>query len=168
MINVVLVATMSTLPTTEQNGVIPMHPLAGGGEMPMMLMGGNDFSGWFKTVGPGAGIQTFFSYGNAEQIAPQLEAAGRDKVFVSTGIPCGCCGPDTPKFKPMNATTAEWYIDEELAKLRTSFADLLLFHHRCTTESETAAVWSALEAAKRAGKARHIVCGSQTPTAYRL
>lgn len=139
-----------------ETAVIPSHPLAGGGEMPMMLMGGNDFAGWFKAAGKGAGIQTFHGYGNAEHLAPQLQAAGRENVFVSTGIPCGCCGGDAPKWQPMNATTAEWYIDDELAKLNTSYADLLLFHHRCKTESETAAVWSALEAAKRAGKARHI------------
>ena len=42
------------------------------------------------------------------------------------------------------------------AQLNTTYADLLLFHHRCKTPEETASVWSALEAAKAAGKARHI------------
>ena len=32
--------------------------------MPMMVMGGNDFAGWFKAAGTGAAIQTFYSYGS--------------------------------------------------------------------------------------------------------
>lgn len=136
--------------------VVPSHPLAGGGAMPMLLMGGNDFAGWFATAGKGAGIQTFYGYGNAQHLAPQLQAVGRENVFVSTGIPCGCCADDAPKWQPMNASTAAWYIDEELSQLNTSYVDLLLLHHRCKTEAETAAVWTAFEAAKRAGKARHI------------
>eukprot|EP00966_Prymnesium_polylepis_P274679 6346187-Prymnesium_polylepis.1 len=65
---------------------IPQHPLAGGGSMPMLMMGGNDFADWFKAAGKGAGIQTFFSYGNNKHLAPQIAAAGRENVFVSTGI----------------------------------------------------------------------------------
>ena len=38
----------------------------------------------------------------------------------------------------------------------TGYVDLLLFHHRYRTPEETAAVWTAFEAAKKAGKARHI------------
>ena len=101
-------------------------------------------------------IQTFHGYGNGAHLAPQIAAAGRENVFVSTGIPCGCCGSDAPKVVPMNATEAMGYIDDELSQLNTSYVDLLLFHHRCKTEAETAAVWTALEAAKKAGKARHI------------
>ena len=48
------------------------------------------------------------------------------------------------------------YIDDELAQLNTTYVDLLLSHHRCKTGAETAAVWSAFEAAKKAGKAKHI------------
>jgi hypothetical protein len=55
---------------------IPTHPLAGGGEMPMLMMGGNDFAGWFAAAGKGAGIQTFHGYGNGPHIAPQLQKAG--------------------------------------------------------------------------------------------
>ena len=54
----------------------------------------------------------------------------------------------------MNSTLAMEYIDAELATLNTSYADLLLFHHRCRTDVETASVWRGLEAAKRQGKAR--------------
>ena len=94
--------------------------------MPMMIMGGNDFMGWFKAAGRGAGINTFHSYGNGKHIAPQLAAAGRDNVFVAAGIPCGCCGNDAPRWQPMNVTTAMWYIDDELAQLNTSYVDLLV------------------------------------------
>lgn len=124
--------------------------------MPMLGMGGNDFGGWFKAAGNNAMIQTFHGYGNGAHLAPQIQQAGRENVFVSTGIPCGCCGSDSPKIQPMNATLAMGYILDELAQLNTSYVDLLLFHHRCRTPGETAAVWSALEAAKKAGKARHI------------
>ena len=48
------------------------------------------------------------------------------------------------------------YINDELAQLGTPYVDLLLFHHRCRTPEETASVWTAFEAAKAAGKARHI------------
>lgn len=133
-----------------------MRPLASGGEIPMMLMGGDDFAGWFQAAGPGAALQTFFAYGNGPRIAPQIERAGRANVFVSTGIPCGCCGADSPRVEPMNASLASAYIDNELQQLRTPYTDLLLFHHRCRTPIETASVWQAFEAAKRAGKARHI------------
>jgi diketogulonate reductase-like aldo/keto reductase len=135
---------------------IPTHPLAGGGEMPMLMMGGNDFAGWFAAAGKGAGIQTFHGYGNGPHIAPQLQKAGRHNVFVSTGIPCGCCGSDAPAVQPMNTSLAKGYIDDELSQLNTSYVDLLLFHHRCRTPEETVLVWRALEDAKRAGRARHI------------
>ena len=131
-------------------------PQAGGGSMPMMIMGGSEFSGWFELAGKGAGIQTFHGYGNGAQLAPQLKKAGRENVFVSTGIPCGCCGSDAPKAKPVTAAEAAGYIADELSQLNTSYVDLLLFHHRCDTAAETRAVWTALEAAKAAGKARHI------------
>jgi diketogulonate reductase-like aldo/keto reductase len=119
-------------------------------------MGGNDFSGWFKAAGKGAMIQTFHGYGNGAHLAPQIQAAGRDNVFVSTGIPCGCCGSDAPAVEPMDFSEAMGYIKDELSQLNTSYVDLLLFHHRCKTPSETAAVWSAFEAAKKSGIARHI------------
>ena len=135
---------------------VPMRPLSGGGEIPMMLMGGDDFDEWFRAAGPGAALQTFFAYGNGPHIAPQIERFGRENVFVSTGIPCGCCGADSPRIEPMNASLAMGYIDDELSQLRTPYADLLLFHHRCRTAVETASVWQAFEAAKHAGKARHI------------
>lgn len=38
---------------------IPTRPLSGGGTLPMLAMGGNDFAGWFKAAGKGAMIQTF-------------------------------------------------------------------------------------------------------------
>ena len=142
--------------TPTPSGGIPARPLAGGGEIPMLAMGGNDFAGWFELAGKGAMIQTFHGYGNGLHLAPQLQKIGRENVFVSTGIPCGCCGSDAPKITPMNASLAMGYIDDELAQLNTSYADLLLFHHRCKTPAETADVWTALQTAKAAGKARHI------------
>ena len=125
--------------------------------MPLMLMGGDDFDLWVEAVGTGpAGIQTFYSYRNGPKLAPQLKKHGRDKFFVSTGIPCGCCKYDAPRIEPMTKDLAMGYIDEELQQLQTGYADLLLFHHRCKTATETAAVWEAFEEAKRTGKARHI------------
>ena len=41
---------------------IPTYPLSGGGTIPMLAMGGNDFAGWFKAAGKGAMIQTFHGY----------------------------------------------------------------------------------------------------------
>ena len=98
--------------------------------MPLMLMGGDDFSEWFKATAPGRGIQTFYSYRNGPRIAPQLREAGRENVFVSTGIPCGCCKQDAPRVEPMTTALAMGYIDEELEQLQTDYVDLLLFHHR--------------------------------------
>ncbi|KAL1524074.1 hypothetical protein AB1Y20_018984 [Prymnesium parvum] len=135
---------------------IPTRPLLGGGTIPMMMMGGDDFVEWFKAAGAGAAIQNFYSYGNGPHIAPQVHAFGREKVFISTGIPCGCCGYDAPKIQPMNSSLAMGYIDDVLRQLNTTYADLLLLHHRCHTANETASVWRAFEAAKRSGKARHI------------
>ena len=77
----------------------------------MMMMGGDEFGEWFKAAGHGAGIQNFFSYGNGPKIAPQLKAYGRENVFMSSGIPCGCCGYDAPKVQPMNASLAAAYIE---------------------------------------------------------
>ena len=54
----------------------------------------------------------------------------------------------------MTKDLALGYIDELLAQLDTSYVDLLLFHHRCKTAAETAAVWEAFELAKAEGKAR--------------
>jgi aryl-alcohol dehydrogenase-like predicted oxidoreductase len=105
---------------------------------------------------PGAGLQTFYAYGNQRHIAGQVAAYGRQNVFVSTGIPCGCCGADSPRIEPMNASLALGYVMEDLAQLNTSHIDLLLFHHRCRTPDETASVWKGFEAAKNRGLARHI------------
>ena len=139
---------------------IPSVPLLGGGSMPLLGMGGNDFAAWFELAGASASspamIQTFHGYGNGAHLAPQIQKAGRENVFVSTGIPCGCCGSDAPKVQPVTKAEAQGYIADELAQLNTSHVDLLLFHHRCNTSAETAAVWSALEAAKAAGHATHI------------
>ena len=121
--------------------------------IPMMLMGGNEYAGWFQLAGKGAGIQTFYGYGNGPHLAPELAKVGRENVFVSTGIPCG--GIDS-KDPPMNSSAATALIDNELAQLKTTYADLLLLHHRCHTAAETSAVWVAMEAAKKAGKARHL------------
>ena len=49
---------------------------AGGGQIPMLGMGGGDFAGWFELAGKGAMIQTFHGYGNGRQIAPQVCGAG--------------------------------------------------------------------------------------------
>ena len=32
------------------SGAIPTVPLAGGGDIPLLAMGGNDFAGWFEAV----------------------------------------------------------------------------------------------------------------------
>jgi hypothetical protein len=61
--------------------------------------------------------KTFHGYGNGAHLATQIQAAGRENVFVSTGIPCGCCGGDSPKITPMNATLAMGYIDDELSQV---------------------------------------------------
>ena len=114
------------------------------------------FGEWFRMSKPIAGIQTFYSYRNGPHIAPQLKAHGRENVFVSTGIPCGCCKYDAPRVTPMTKEVALEYIMEELQQLDTHYVDLLLFHHRCKTAAETASVWEAFESMKRLGKAKHI------------
>ena len=93
---------------------IPQHALNGGGSMPMMMMGGANFSSWFALAGKGAAIQTFHGYGNGKQLAPQIAKVGRENVFVSAGIPCGCCGSDGPKTTPVTKAEAAGYIRDEL------------------------------------------------------
>ena len=153
-------ATTAAPSAAAATTMIPSAPLAGGGSMPLLGMGGNDFASWFELAAASAEapamIQTFHGYGNGANLAPQIRKAGREKVFVSTGIPCGCCGSDAPKVQPVTKSDAQSYIADELSQLNTSYVDLLLFHHRCNTSAETAAVWSALEDAKAAGKAKHI------------
>lgn len=46
-------------------------------------------------------------------LAPQIAAFGRANVFLSAGIPCGCCGSDEPAVQPMNASLAMGYIHDE-------------------------------------------------------
>ena len=152
----VLILLVLARPAAAPSSSVPSYPLSGGGSIPAFLMGGDDFAEWFAAAGSGAAIQTFFAYGNGPHIAPQLKRFGRSNVFVSTGIPCGCCGADSPRIEPMNTSLAMEYIDAELAQLQVDHADLLLFHHRCRTEAETADVWRAFELAKRQGKTRHI------------
>lgn len=57
--NVVLVLMLPATAPAAEAGTIPSHSLAGGGTIPMLAMGGNDFQGWFKAAGKGAMIQTF-------------------------------------------------------------------------------------------------------------
>jgi hypothetical protein len=145
----------NTAPPPPPPFLMPMARLAGGGSMPMFLMGGDDFGEWFKKSNPIAGIQTFYSYRNGPHIAPQLKQHGRANVFVSTGIPCGCCKYDAPRVEPMTKILALGYIDEEIRQLDTNYVDLLLFHHRCRTAAQTASVWEAFEETKRLGRAKH-------------
>ena len=97
----VAAVVLASSPAAALGAKIPTRVLAGGGAMPMLGMGGSDFTGWFDLAGKGAMIQTFHGYGNGAQIAPQLAKVGRGNVFVSTGIPCGCCGSDAPKARPL-------------------------------------------------------------------
>lgn len=129
----------------------------------MMLMGGTNHSGWFELAGKGAAIQTFLGYGNGPRLAPEIAAAGRENVFVSTGFYCG--GIDNPQ-PPMNASAASALIDKELAELDTPYADLLMMHHRCQSDELTQQVWSAMEAAKAAGKAKHLVSLCPVPMLF--
>ena len=132
---------------------IPTRPLLGGGELPMLIMGGSNYSGWFELAGKGAAIQTFIGYGNGPKLAPQIAAFGRSNVFVSTGIPCG--GVDNP-IPPRNASAALALVEQELAELGTAYVDMLMVHHRCQSESDMEKVWAGLEAAKKTGKAKHL------------
>jgi hypothetical protein len=140
-------------PAKSDDSALPTRKLLGGGEIPMLIMGGSNFSAWWELAGKPAAIQTFLGYGNGPKIAPQLAAVGRENVFVSTGIYCG--GIDNPN-PPMNTSAAMALVEKELAELETPYADLLLMHHRCQTEADTTQVWAAFEQAKAAGKARHL------------
>ena len=60
---------------------IPTFPLAGGGSIPALAMGGNDFAGWFAAATPKpAMIQTFHGYGNGAHLAPQIQAAPKGRT----------------------------------------------------------------------------------------
>ena len=149
-----LAAAASSAAVPRGAGAIPSLPLRGGGRIPMLMMGGTNHSGWFELAGKGAAIQTFLGYGNGPKLAPEIAAAGRESVFVSTGFYCG--GIDNPE-PPMNASAAAALIDKELAELETPYADMLMMHHRCQSDVLTQQIWSAMEAAKAAGKAKHLV-----------
>ena len=149
----------AALAVAAHAATIPTRPLAGGGSrLPMLIMGGGKLDEWFALAGKGAAFQTFWGYHNGAKLAPQIAEAGRENVFISAGLPCGGIGDpasDTPGH-PMNASAAAAFIDSELQQLNVASVDLLLVHHRCRAAATTHAVWGAMEAAKKAGKAKHI------------
>eukprot|EP00947_MAST-08B_sp_MAST-8B-sp1_P001425 g1425.t1 len=119
-------------------------------------MGGGNFTAWVELAGRGSGVKTAWEYHNQPSILPQVYAAGlrREDVMLETMLPCGGAGDPNPE--PMNASYAEFYIKQDLELLNTSYVDLLLLHHTCASQEETAAVWKALEAALRRGDAKAI------------
>lgn len=160
----------------KQAVAIPTVELAGGGgvQLPMLVMGdgaawgrGTNWTEWVTLAGKGAGLDSAWDYGqmggsppNATggtqtAIPPALAAAGvrREDVVITSKLPCG--GFDGG-LEPMTAAAAQQYIDANLAMLNTTYIDLLLLHHVCSSRAETAMVWREMEAAKRAGKARAI------------
>ena len=56
----------------------------------------------------------------------------------------------------MNSSLARAYIKSNLNQLQTSYVDLLLLHHTCSTPEETIMVWRVLEEAKKNGSAKLI------------
>eukprot|EP00936_MAST-01D_sp_MAST-1D-sp1_P001564 g1564.t1 len=154
---------------------IPTVTLAGSDvQLPLLILGDgaswgrpSNYTLWYQLVGKGAGIDSAWDYGNPygsppttrngteNLIPPALAAAGakREDVVITGKIPCS--GFDGG-LEPMTAQMVRAYIESNLAMLNTSYLDLLLLHHKCRTEDETAAVWHELEAAKRRGQARAI------------
>eukprot|EP01048_Picozoa_sp_COSAG05_P014177 COSAG05_NODE_1581_length_4493_cov_5.173191_5_plen_116_part_00 len=50
---------------------IPTRQLSGGGQLPMLMMGGSNVTGWFQLAGKGAAIQTFFGPESAPVVKGQ-------------------------------------------------------------------------------------------------
>lgn len=74
----------------------------------------------------------------------------------SDDIPHRHTGAGDPNPEPMNASYAQYYIEQDLKLLNTDYVDLLAIHHRCASPEETAEVWTALEAALHKGQAKAI------------
>eukprot|EP00937_MAST-01D_sp_MAST-1D-sp2_P003565 g3565.t1 len=149
---------------------IPSVQLKGSGvQLPMLILGDgaswgrpSNWTLWYELAGKGAGIDSAWDYGNPYNspptttngtenlIWPDLEAAGasRQDVVITSKIPCFDGG-----LEPMTADMVSDYIESNLKMLNTTYVDLLLLHHVCASETETAAVWRAMEAAKRRGQA---------------
>jgi len=115
-------------------------------------MGFGNFTAWVELAGKGAGVKTAWGYHNQQSVAAQIAGFAREDIFLESMIPCGVV--DHPS--PMNASSAAAYIQQNLQQLNTTYIDLLLIHHRCSTPQETAAVWGALEAALKRGDAKAI------------
>ena len=91
-----------------------------------------------------------------------MERAGaqRGDVFVVSKIPCG--GYDGGE-EPMTTALAESYVAQVLDELGTSYVDLLLLHHVCTTHDETLLAWRVLEPRWAAGRRAVGVSNFDTP-----
>lgn len=143
---------------------IPQKTMAGANavRLPMLVLGDgvswgrpSNFTAWIELVGENAGIDTAWDYHSEKGIPGAVADAGarRSDVFITSKIPCS--GYDGG-VEPMNATMARTYMASNLAQLNTTYVDLLLLHHVCLTEQETANVWRAMEEMLRQGQARAI------------
>ena len=101
---------------------------------------------WFQ--GGGRAIDTALSYHNQKDVGAAVRASGlaREEIFITTKIPCGSG----------SASAATQAIDEDLQQLNLPAVDLLLIHFPCRRTEDTKQVWSALQQAHKAGKARAI------------
>ena len=98
-----LVASCASIPTTKLPGA--------GAELPMLYMGGGNFTAWVELAGKGAGVKTAWEYHNQQSVAAQISGFAREDIFLESMIPCGFV--DHPA--PMNASTATYSVPSRLS-----------------------------------------------------
>jgi len=122
------------------------HPDDGGTELDSALK-------WLKLGG--VGIDTALVYNNQDQVgaAVRQSKVPRDKIFITTKIPCP---PDAklPPWDPppgegrMSPEKALEAVREDLRQLDVEFVDLMLLHFPCKSgTSDTIEMWKGLQEA---------------------
>jgi len=110
-----------------------------------------DLPGWISAGG--RGIDTAWDYHDQPAIAAALAniSVSRSDLFITTKIP-----GTNAICRNTSAANILGYIQQDLAQLNTSYLDLVLLHHPCSTEGANVEVWKAMELALHRNMTRSI------------
>mmetsp|Transcript_16453 Transcript_16453/g.22965 ORF Transcript_16453/g.22965 Transcript_16453/m.22965 type:complete len:293 (+) Transcript_16453:64-942(+) len=158
-----MTATLSSSVIITSFPVSPYVTVAPGVTMPTVNLGGvhgkpSNYS-LFLELG-GRGIDTALVYGDdiQQEVGAAVRASSlpRDKIFVTTKVPCCPAGSFATRFCGNGSRDTSADLRHDLEMLGLEYVDLMLVHWPCESPEDTLNTYAALEQMHKDGKARAI------------
>jgi len=156
-------ASLAVAVAVAAGAVTPTVEIAPGVNMPVVNLGGvatrpSNYSA-FLALG-GVGLDTAYTYTTQPAVGQAIRDSGlsRDKIFVTTKIPCCPIFRQwkNPQCNGVTPSNASHIIDDNLQQMGIEYTDLLLLHWMCESWENTVLTYRAMEAALAAGKTKAI------------